>query len=384
MDRKNLVIAWYYHLPSVSDDAEIEELIDTSLRPLLYLHKKHRCPFTLAITGSLLERINIINKRIMDLIRELVSENLLEIAGTYFYEIYPLLVPNRYLKLHLKKDIDTKRELLDVNISTFYPSNFAWTPLSAHLLASLGIRSVILDESHYKNACKIQMWKWNSLDNGPMDTSMIDSFWDRRELHYVYEYEVDEQDKLWILFRDFDAVKNISFGSTGFLHRPFQWNNLEKYIQLALSQIKPRKCLTLADDGDRINSVSLYNYSKLLNHIKSISDLILTMPASLKYENLDVSDIPYLPSHSLGGFYSFWLKDLDSIQYLYRLNEVYNSEHSSKDMEKDIMVLQDVYFMFWKNIANKKYYINKLNIILEKLENANVPTKLSERGDSNL
>jgi len=368
MNRKNLLIAWYYHYPSVSNDAEIEELIDTSLRPLLSLHKKHRCPFTLAITGSLLERINNINKEIINLIRELASENLLEIAGTYFYDIYPPIVPNRYLKLHLKRDIDTKRELLDANISTFYPSNFAWTPLSAHLLASLGIRDVILDESHYKTACKIQMWKWNSPDNGAMDTSMIDSFLDRRELNYVYEYEVDEHEKLWILFRDFDAVRNISFGSTGFLHRPFYWNDLEKYLQLALSQIKPRKCLTLADDGDRINSASLYNYSKMLNYIKGINDIDLTIPACLNYEKIDISSIPYLPSHSLGGFYSFWLKDLDSIQYLYRLNEVYDLECSSKDMEEDIMELQDVYFMFWKNIANKKYYINKLNNILEKLE----------------
>lgn len=368
MNEKKFMVAWYYHLPSVSTDEEINDIVKTSLGPLLSLHKRYRRPFTLSITGSLLKRIDNTNKSILGLMKELMDIKILEISATFYYEIYPPVVPYEYIKLHIKKDIETKEELLGVAPSTFYPPNFTWVSILSQLLPDFGIRHVILDEDHYKLCFKVQTWKWDLFKTNEMETLLVDTFLDRTELHRIYRHKVKNSDKentLILFFRNFDIVKKLSFGISGLFHKPLDWGNLEKYLQETISQLDHRDYITLADDGDRINPVSLYNYGKFL---KNFNDINFVTPSSINYTNIDLSYVPYLPSYSLGDMRSFWLRDLDSIHYSNLLNDIYALNYCLKGVEEDIMELQDVYFIFWKTISRKKYYMEKLYNILKTLE----------------
>lgn len=372
MNEKGFIIVWYYHLPSVSTEEDINDMVKTSLGPLLSLHKKYKRPFTLAITGSLLKRVNNTNKEILKLIKELIDTKILEISATFYYEIFPPLVPYKYIKLHIKKDIEIKEELLGIKPSTFYPPNFTWISVLNYLLLDFGIRYVILDGDHYKLCYKCQAWKWNLFKSDKMETFLIDTSLDKRELYQIYRYKEKEFAKdntLKLFFRSFDIIKKLSFGNSGFFHKPFDWENLEKYLQGIISQLGSGNYITLADDGDRINPISLYNYGKFL---KSLNDINFATPASINYAYDDLPHIPYLPSYSLGNLQSFWLQDVDSIHYLYLLNNIYalhyNLKDCSKGIEDDIMELQDVYFIFWKTISRKKYYMEKLYNLLNTLE----------------
>ena len=42
-----LQIAWYYHLPLLSSDAEVDDLIETSLLPLMRVHVRTERPLLL-------------------------------------------------------------------------------------------------------------------------------------------------------------------------------------------------------------------------------------------------------------------------------------------------------------------------------------------------
>ena len=367
MNGKGFVLAWYYHSPSVSTDEEIKDMIVTSLNPLLSLHKECSCQFTLAITGSLLKRINNIDKSILNLMKDLIDSKILEISATFYYEIFPPLIPYNYIKLQLKEDINTKKELLGIKPSVFYPPNFTWVSILRHLLLDLGIRYVILDEGHYNHCFKVQTWKWNFFKTNKMETLLIDTLLDKKELYKIYKHNVkDENINLVLFFRSFDIIKKLSFGNSGLLHSPFDWTNLEKYLSNIISQLNFGDYITIADDGDRINPVSLYNYEKFL---RNFDDIDFVFPSSIDFTKVDLHNVPYLPSYSLGDLSLFWLRDLDSKHYIYLLDYIYSSNYFPKELEEDLMELQDVYFIFWKNIPRKKYYMNKLYNILESLEN---------------
>ena len=87
-----ILLCWYYHMPSVTSDDEIIDLINNSIIPLLQSHLQERKKFSLAITGSLLKRIAKRDNSVIDLLRILIENDLVEILGTFYYEIYPPII----------------------------------------------------------------------------------------------------------------------------------------------------------------------------------------------------------------------------------------------------------------------------------------------------
>ena len=381
MNEKGFVIAWYYHLPSVSTDDEVIDLIRTSLSPLLSLHRKYKRPFTLAITGSLLKRINSIDDDVLELIKELIKNEILEIAATFYYEIFPSLIPYEYIKLHVKNDIETKKDLFGIKPLTFYPPNFSWVSILNYLLLDYDIYQIILDEGHFKLCFKPQVWRWNLQNSYKMKSVLIDVPIFDKESYQIYSYKEEDlpnNDGFKLFFRSFEVVKHLSFGNSGLFHKPFEWDSLERYVKGLISKLEQGNYITLADDGDRINPVSLYNYSKFL---ESFDDVDFVTPSSIKYSYKELPRINYLPSYSLGDLQSFWLNDIDSVHYFYMLNYIYNLQYCfegcSEKFKYDIMEIQDVYFSFWKTISRKKYYMKKLYNILKGLEECVAGKRLS-------
>ena len=367
MKDRGTLLMWYYHLPSVSSDAEVEDMVEASIHPLLSIHKEAKVPFTLAITGNLLRRIHKF-KSTLSLLKELVSNNIAEIAATFFYEIYPPIIPFRYLKFHLQKDIQTKKTLLGVVPVSFYPPNFTWISIFEYLLIDLGIENVVLDSEHYSLSCKAQVWKWHSQTKAPLHSILKDTILNDKELLRIYELsngnDVDKKG-ISLFFRNFPIIKNLSFGNTGLFHKVYDWIELKDYFKGLISGLKTNEFITLADDGDRINSVSLQNYSSLLEEFSHYEGHSFVRPTDLSKSNI-FNEIPYLPSYSIGSFESFWLSDLDSVHYSNLLNQVYELEKQDKglNLKNKIMDLQDVYFLFWKTLSRKKAYLERVYWIL--------------------
>ncbi len=160
---QSTAIALYLHLPWVMENADVEDVIRESLFPLLSAHARTRAPLTLAITGAFLERLPALSPATLELLRQLICDEVVEIAATFFHEVYPHFLKSSHLAAQLSKDIALKQTLLGVTPKCFYPANFAWSPILPHVVTSCGISSVILDQAHLNVVGAMQDWKWNAL-----------------------------------------------------------------------------------------------------------------------------------------------------------------------------------------------------------------------------
>jgi hypothetical protein len=366
MENKGILFVWYYHLPSVSSEEEIEDLVESSINPLLSIHIETGIPFTLAITGCLLERIAKYENTIL-MLKKLIKKGCVEIAATCFYEIYPPIIPFRYLRMHLLKDINLKKGILDYKPVSFYPPNFTWVSILEPILLDLDIKNVVLDSEHYNYSCKTQVWKWSSEKN-KLNTLLKETVVDSKEIHRIYKTSFkNTNNDVSLFFRDFQIIEKLSFGNTGMFHQPYNWEELKEYCADLKLNLRENEFLTIADDGDRINPVSIQNYTLFLNEFESHLFYKLNDLSTPKYA---FNEIPYLPSFSIGDHQGFWTSDLDSVHYINLMEQVYQHDQDIHrfGFEDDILDLQDVYFLFWKTISRKKYYLNKLHTLLRKFD----------------
>jgi hypothetical protein len=359
-----LQIAWYYHLPAVSSDAEVDDLVEASLIPLLQAHALTRRKFVLAVTGTLLDRMATLRPEVVGEIAGLSESGLCHVAGTTYHEVYPPIVPARFLRLHVERDRDTKVRLIGHAPTVFYPPNFTWTFVLGWTLLGAGYRAVILDDDHYRAATATQLWRWTVDRLSRLETVMQETVVDHREVHRPYRYLVPGRNAghgtpLMLYFRDSRLVRRLSFGTSGALHSPLEVERVHAVAREISTLLSSGGRITIADDGDRINPVSLAGYRALLEAVPAADTVSPSEPG-------DVADtLAYLPSYSIADQWGFWLSDIDSFQYVRALEEIYRLD-ASADLDAELLELQDVFFLFWKTVPRKAYYLERLRRIMER------------------
>jgi Glycosyl hydrolase family 57 len=351
-------LAWYYHLPAASSDAEIEDLVDTSLLPLVHVHRTTGRKVVLALTGALIDRVATVRPSAVEEVRRLVESGLCELAGTSYHEVFPPLLPLRYMRLQIERDVETKRARFGLEPTLFYPSNFTWTSTLPRLLADAGYSGVIVDEDHYVLATSTQLWRWTVKRGSRMETTLHETMLDRRELHrpYIHPDRDEKKRRLWCFVRDFDLVRRISFGTAGVLHRPLEKEAIGAAAADVVRLIDSGGRITLADDGDRINPVSLAGYRAFLELLPADA---VVCARDLEREIAGTTELLYLPSFSIAGIREFWLHDLDALHYTSILDEVYRAG-IPEELEDELLELQDVFFLFWKTLPRKRHYLDRL------------------------
>ncbi|MCP4310232.1 MAG: hypothetical protein GY790_03130 [Bacteroidetes bacterium] len=355
---KGIILCWYFHLPSVTSDDEIIDAINYSIIPLLQSHFRTKKKFSIAITGSLLKRISEIDNSVLELLRALLNEGLVEILGSFYYEIYPPAVPLSYLKEHVKKDLTVKEELLGERPVSFYVPNFTWVSVLELILSENRYQNCLLDFENFKYSTNVQTWKWSTFNNLEMKTVLENKFMLKGEGNLIYYTEY-----LNYIFRDNFLVKRFCFGNNNVLHDQMKPEMVDEFVVDLFSQMNDNKFLTLCDDGDRINPVSYLNYEYFL---EKLDEDICTFPGSVNSKEINKIELNYMPSSTISKHYEFWMKDIDSIMYKQLLDEVYlkMANCNCPDKKETVLELQDVYFFFWKTISRKKYYLKKLYELL--------------------
>ena len=121
--------------------------------------------------------------------------------------------------------------------------------------------------------------------------------------------------------------------------------------------------VTLADDGDRVNPVSLAGYETLLRSLPSEA-VVTVAPAD---DERPEHALLYLPSFSLADQWRFWLEDVDAVAYTRALDEIHR-RGLPPELDNEMLELQDVFFLFWKVSPRKRYYLEKLYARMRQLE----------------
>ena len=156
--------------------------------------------------------------------------------------------------------------------------------------------------------------------------------------------------------RDFDLVRRISFGTAGVLHRPLEEDAIDAAAAAVIGLVEGGGRVTLADDGDRINPVSLAGYRRFLELLPPGTTVL---PGDLGADSAAATELLYLPSFSIADVRGFWLHDLDALHYARILDEIYRAG-VPEELEDTLLELQDVFFLFWKTLPRKTYYLDRL------------------------
>lgn len=351
-------IAWYYHLPAACVDEEVEDLVDASLLPLIQAHRATGRKVLLALTGALVDRIAAVRPSANEEVRALVEDGLCELGGTTYHEVFPPLLPLHYLRRQIERDVETKHARFAIEPTAFYPPNLTWTSTLPALIAEAGYGGALLDEDHYVLATSTQLWRWTVQRGSRLETTLHETMIDRRELHrpYVHSVRADVARRLVCFVRDFGLVRRISFGTAGVLHRPLEEEAIDAAAADVVRLVEGGGRITLADDGDRINPVSLAGYRRFLELLPPGATVL---PGDLGSDLAGATELLYLPSFSIADVREFWLHDLDSLHYARVLDEIYRTG-VPEELEDVLLELQDVFFLFWKTLPRKSYYLDRL------------------------
>jgi Glycosyl hydrolase family 57 len=354
-----LSLAWYFHMPSVMTDEDISEVIRESMSPLVRVHRELNIPFNLAITGVLLKRMENIDGNFLDQLKIDIQNGLVNLMGTFYHEIFPPIVPCFYLSAHVAKDIELKQKLLSVTPRSFFLANYTWVPSLRYIFNKFDYKSIILDQKHFEEATRVQMWRWRFEHAHSMNSYLAKTTVDDAELRHAYHFEQPDQpfdDWLELRFRATDFVRMLSFGTSGAIHRPTEQHAIRKLAE-RIKDAAAEFDIVLADDGDRINPVSFPGYEIFLRSVEP-SRFALISSLRKREQNVNVKVLPYLPSFSPGSHTDFWLSDLDAVHYQTLMQELYRNHRDAVD--ERIMELQDVFFLFWKTHHRKQWYVERI------------------------
>jgi hypothetical protein len=349
-----LLLVWYFHQPTVVGDDEVLETWHHSLEPLLRLHSETGAIANLAITGALLRRLELVHPSAIDRLARAIQDRVCELMATFYYEVAPPLLSPSSLRRQLEADMAIKSRLL-CRPRSFLPGNFGWTPILARELTKLGVTSVVLDDGHLKAATAAQTWTWGR-DFASMTTRMIEVPLSSAERHSTFRHDAGGA-PLIAVFRDWNWVSRISHGSSGALHAP--WEPAIKQAAGELCAVAADGLITLCDDGDRINPISLSAYETLLTACAGMTR------SCAQLDLAGAKPLAYLPAFLLGEEEGFWGSDADSKTYLLLLAEAWRRSEAGGFSAEALLELEDVFPLFWRNVARKQWYFDRLSQLLQ-------------------
>jgi len=349
-----LTLGWYYHLPPCASPREVDLVVGESLNLLLDAHLRSGARVAVAITGSLLVRIEDRHRDCLDLLVRAVSGGIVEPVATAYHEVCPFLIPPRYLRRQIEIDLSLKMRLFGRPPAAFWPGNFAWSPVLAPILADLGIGTVLIDEAHLRDAHRTQLWHWLRGEALEMESALADTLMGESPAGLTYRLDTGGEVPLRVLVQSAATRRALSFGTVGAIHRAWDDAHLDGVVAglEASGAFSDGVHLFCGDDGDRVNPVSIHQYRRLL--LRAGRSLVLPSAAVAG----DADDVlEFLPAHAPGGI-AFWTDEV-SVAYLRLLDEVYRAADVGTIAEEDVLPLQDVFPIFWKRIARSRWFYDR-------------------------
>ena len=341
-----LTLGWYYHLPPCASADEVAATVDDSLQLLLQAHRERGAPVALAITGSLLERIAESRPACLALLRAAVEDGHVQSLACTFYEVCPFLVPPRYLRMQIERDLACKERLLGLRPTAFWPGNLAWAPVLGALLRELGLRAAVIGETHLREAQQTQLWQWLQGSVTHMGSVLVDTLAGDPLEGRRFALELEGGARLQLVMASSGLRGALSFGTQGAIHHAWDDAPLDAAVRDARAR-SPRWQAFSGDDGDRINPVSIHQYRRLL---AGLGPILAGLPAV----DDDAEVMEFLPAHAPGGI-AFW-QDETAAAWLRLLDEVYRAVDAGAVAIDDVLALQDVFPVFWKRIARARWF----------------------------
>jgi len=148
-----LVLDLHCHQPIGNFGWVIEKATAGSYRPLLEaLHRHPRLPFVLHVSGPLLEWWLEHARDLVALVKEGVARGQVELQASGLYEPILPSIPRRDRVDQVRLHRAWLRELFGADATSLWLTERVWEPTLPSDLAAAGIRSVLVDDTHFEGA----------------------------------------------------------------------------------------------------------------------------------------------------------------------------------------------------------------------------------------
>lgn len=350
----NLSIIWHLHQPTFIPDYEVREKVNESYMNILKIHEELEIPFCLSITGSLIERLLVLEPKFIDYVKQLIKKNLIELlASAYYHPILPLL-SYEDAQAQIKKDVEIKRDVFNTSLKGFWPTELAWVHWLIPILKKEKLEWAILDSSSLVLSNTLPEWSDKTTQSLKLLSPELKTVTLKHELYKPYFTEF-LNDKLTIVFREHEMSIYLTEFSKGVIYNE---KLIDDCIRNIANNIVNGDLLVIADDGERINAQTARVYRKLLEKFKSGTKINFTNPSKFLEMNPPIGG-GYFPASTFQYDLKVWIDTMDDEAYLLFLRQVGEKIRLLKYFSK-----------LRKNKQEIEYYLEKAEEMLLKAEDS--------------
>ena len=361
----NLSIIWHIHQPAFIPDIEIRDMVSESYMNILNIHEELKIPFCLNITGSLIERLLVLEPEFINYVKKLVEMNIIELlASAYYHPILPLL-SHANAQIQIKKDIEIKRKVFNTTLKGFWPTDLAWAHWLIPLLKNEKIDWTIIDSPSLVQSNALPEWRNRIVQGMKVLSPEIKTITLKNEIHKPYFTELFN-DKLNIIFRDHEMSVNLTELDEGVIYNE---KLMGSFLRDITNNLKDRDLLVIGDDGERINTQTARIYNILIKFL--IKNKINFQTPSAYLEENPPFESKYFPASTFQYDLKVWINNMDDevyllfirqvsdkielLKYLYKSNEKnQNIESNLKKAEKMLLKAEDSGCLFWRFLRRTK------------------------------
>jgi alpha-amylase/alpha-mannosidase (GH57 family) len=328
-NQKKLAILWHIHQPIFIPDEEVKRQIRESYWVIISAHDKEKIPFSLNITGALLNRFIKLDMALIKKMQEMQKNGLLEImASGYYHPMLPLLSESD-AKMHIEMDKEIKLKIFQNKIKGFWPTDLGFAPWMCALLNEQGYKWTVLDSTSLELSNSLPLWIEVKKGNHKVLMPKIESIALKREMYDAYKMTIDSK-QMTIFVRDHESSMNLSDFKTGALYND---RSLDVFIEQTFANCGEKQVVVLGEDGERINLQNALGYQKFLKKLKEANIKTLTPSTYLTYKT--ALKEKYFPASTFQYDLEPWTMTMDDQSYLAYLGR---AEQAIQSLE--LLVLQ--------------------------------------------
>lgn len=332
---------WHIHQPTFIPDSEVIRQTNESYRPILQIHEDLSAPLTLNMTGALIERIVKLQPDLLKTVLRLKNKKLLSLTGSgYYHPLIPLLSPE-YAEMQIIKDMEIKSETFgQKHLQGFWPTDLGWTPWMTPLLHDLGFSWVIVDSTSLIQSNALPQWSESKKKGQSILTPEIESISLSEEIHKIYSTEMQGKE-IAVFVRDHELSWELTGFDNGVI---FDQRRIGNYVNKISDRQNPDGLIVIAEDGERINSLTSRNYKLFLSELTRGDRVTLTKPDDMKIPREKLRS-KYFPTSTFQYDLSAWFSTADDRAYVAYLERV----------ERKISQLKSLLRTFGQNTNSQKY-----------------------------
>jgi len=326
----------HIYQPPTQDIDILRKINEECYKPLFNQIKNYNiAKFCLNINGVLIELLNEYGMSdTLDLIRELVYQNKLEILGTAkFHPILPL-IPKKEVKRQIRLNEEINREIFgnDWDKKGFFPPELAISSKVAKIIKNFKYKWVIMSgiscptswcyDKIYKSPNNLQLFFRDDILSNKIAFKKITAEKFIQELGNMYKNKKDEEE-------------NDTYVITALDGETFGWHikNYEKvFLGKVLEMTEENNYQNSRDDPNNIDDIKIEFISNLDQYFSSAEEKIIPISSSwsTNYEDLKYN-VPYpLWKHPENNIHKYYWKIMKSLN---KLMELADNLDLSKDWE---------------------------------------------------